>query len=214
MVITLGGLSGSLGALVPPADFLLAHGYGVVEIAGRQCASPPGKVTLGYLEGQDAVSVIQYIMRNDNYNAKNIGVYGFSMGGAAAVRAARLYPEIDAVVAEGAFGNLGENFIAGSPFKALEYNIAIQYWLRTGINPWRFSPIDDLAEIKNAAVFLIYGEHEPGSAHAPALYQAANQPKQLWIVPGGSHGVNHLTAPQVYEEKVLDFFDRYLLDEE
>jgi fermentation-respiration switch protein FrsA (DUF1100 family) len=68
-----------------------------------------------------------------------------------------------------------------------------------------------IASISPRPVFLIYGEHEAESGHAGAQYSAALSPKDLWLVPGGSHGSNHQIAPMMYELKILDFFNRSLL---
>jgi hypothetical protein len=50
VVISLGGLGGSLGAELPPVEFLIRQGYGVLQIDSRACAQPPSRVTLGAKE--------------------------------------------------------------------------------------------------------------------------------------------------------------------
>jgi fermentation-respiration switch protein FrsA (DUF1100 family) len=42
------------------------------------------------------------------------------------------------------------------------------------------------------------------------LFEAANQPKDLWVVPGAKHEDLHKVAPLDYEQKVLDFFEKSL----
>lgn len=213
-VIALGGLGGSLGVNHPPIEFLLDAGYGVVQIGSRTCGRAEKAVTLGYQEAFEANEILQYIMLKNNFNARYVGVYGFSMGGVASIRAAAANPEILAVVAEGGYANLGEDLVdRGAPLveKVIQYTVAGIFWLRTGVNPWESSPIDDIQKISPRPVLLIYGEHEMENARAQAQYDAAREPKELWIVAGGRHGTNHMISPEEYQKKVLNFFNLALL---
>ena len=146
VVIALGGIGGSQGQL-PPVDFLLEAGYGVIQVESRACASPPGFVTLGHLEAIDTTSIVQSIMQNNIMNANKIGIMGFSMGGVAAIEAAAHNPEIIAVAAEGGYYNFGWDIVevSSSPLdQFVQYPIAGVFWLRTGINPWEMSPLEEL----------------------------------------------------------------------
>ncbi len=214
VVIALGGMGGALGVNLPPVEFLLARGYGVLQIDTRACAKPPAPVTLGGAEAEDVAAGLAFLQSRPE--AHRVGALGFSMGGVAVVRAAARHPDIAAVIDDGGYFNLGDDFIEPDEPKSLTrslflHYIAGAYWLQTGINPWEISPIDDLPAISPRPVFLIYGEHEATSGRAQAQFAAAGEPKELWIVPGSTHGSNHLIAPQEYERRVLEFFDKYLL---
>ena len=213
VIVALGGLGGSLGSNLPPAKFLLDAGYGVLQIDSRACAVPPAPVTLGYDEEQDTDTALEFL--SGQPEVSRIGAIGFSMGGVTAIRTAKRHPEILAVVAEGGYYNLGDHLIkpedpSSLPRKAFLYSIAALYWLQTGINPWTVSPIDDIAGISPRPVLLIYGEHELSAGRGDLQYNAAKEPKEIWIVPGGNHGTNHVIAPHEYESHVLDFFRSYL----
>ena len=148
---------------------------------------------------------------------EKIGALGFSMGGAGLIRAAARYPQIEALAAEGGFYNLGDDFIEPearkSPFESIFlHSIALAFWMNSGVNPWEISPIDDIGRISPRPILLIYGEWEAGSGRAEAQYQAAGEPKDLWIVPGGAHGRNHLAAPEEYQRRMLEFFNQILSD--
>jgi fermentation-respiration switch protein FrsA (DUF1100 family) len=74
------------------------------------------------------------------------------------------------------------------------------------------SPIDVIHGISPSPVFLIAGE---GDALIPAengrrLFEAAAEPKELWIIPGAAHGATLAAAGAEYEKRVGDFFDRQL----
>ena len=213
-ILALGGQSGSLGGQLPPVRFLIEHGYGILLIDSRACAAPARPVTLGAREVLDIAAGVEFL--ESRPEVQKIGAIGFSMGGVGAVRAAARYPRIAAVVDDGGYFNLGNDFVEPNQPKPLTrslflYMVAGVYWAQTGANPWQVSPIDDLPKISPRPVLLIYGEHEAGSGRAQAQFDAARQPKTLWIVPGGDHGSNYRVAQAEYERIVAEFFDRYLL---
>ncbi|HNB54830.1 MAG TPA: alpha/beta hydrolase, partial [Anaerolineales bacterium] len=115
----------------------------------------------------------------------------------------------------GGFFNLGKDFVEPDGHEPLTrkvflYTIAGVFWLRTGVNPWQVSPVDDIAGISPRPVLLIYGEQEAASGRAEMQFDAAGEPKELWIVPGGAHGQNYLVAPEEYARRVVEFFNTAL----
>jgi len=42
------------------------------------------------------------------------------------------------------------------------------------------------------------------------MFQVAGEPKELFVVKGAAHGEAHMTAPEAYERRVLDFLARHL----
>ena len=212
-IVVMGGVEGALGDNPPPVVFLIQEGYGVLQIGSRACANPRRAVTLGWNETKDALAGVEFLQTRPDI--ERIGVFGFSMGGAAVLQAAAQNVIIQAVVAEGNYYNLGDDILETSSneswmHKFLLYMIAGCFWIQTNTNPWLSSPIDALPKISPRAVFLIFGEHEAGSGHASDQFAATMQPKQLWIVPGGDHGTNHRVATQAYEQQISEFFKHYL----
>ncbi len=214
-IISLGGQGGSLGNRLPPVEPLLQAGYGVLQVDSRACADPPAAVTLGGKEVQEAAAGLAFLQSRAEVDPDRIGIFGFSMGGVGAIRTASQNPQIAAVAAEGGFYNLGADIVEPQadlpPFRRMFlYTVAGLFWLRSGVNPWSISPIDDLADIEPRPLLLIYGEAEAASGRAEIQYLAAAEPKELWIVPGGDHGSNHLPNPQAYADRILGFFNTAL----
>jgi uncharacterized protein len=214
VIIALGGPSGSLGQNLPPVDFLLHAGFGVIQIDSRACVVPPSAVTLGAKELMDAEAALTFLRARPE--VRKIGAMGFSMGGVTAIRAAARHPEIAAVVAEGGYYNLGKDFIEPEQSKPLYIDlflhiVANSFQYQNQLDPWEISPVDDLPRISPRPVLLIYGETELQDGHGDLQYAAAKEPKELWIVPGGAHGTNYRIATQEYERRVLDFFNQALL---
>jgi len=211
VVVALGGLEGALGKNLPPVNFLLEEGFGVLQLGGRSCAG--ALVTLGGKEVQEAGAAVRWLEARPEVD--RIGLYGYSMGGAAALMAAAEEPAVDAVVAEGGYYHLGEDFMdPGSDMGIFErlLRAAIVGWfrLRTGVDPWDAAPVEAIGAIAPRPVLLIYGEYEQASGRPDLQFQAAGEPKTLWIVPGGDHGTNYLVAGEVYQDQVIRFFREWL----
>jgi dipeptidyl aminopeptidase/acylaminoacyl peptidase len=215
VLLALGGPCGALGESLPPMAFLLQAGFGALQIDSRSRAQPRAAVTLGGNEVLDVQAGLNFLAARPEVEA--IGAIGYSMGGVTAIRATARFSQIEALVAEGGFYNLGEDIVEPQapkfPLRSLFlHSIALAFQANSGLDPWAISPIDDLAAISPRPVLLIYGEGEAASGRARAQYQAARQPKELWIVPGGAHGRNHQAAPHAYEQRVLQFFTQHLLE--
>ena len=211
-VVALGGMGGALGDQLPPVSFLWRQGISVLQIDSRACAQPPQPVTLGAKEALDAKTGLAYLQRQPGI--RRVGLTGFSMGAAAAIRAAARNPQAAAVVAEGGYYNLGEDFVDGAASPGVErlflHLVAASYWMQSGSNPWQASPIDDLPRISPRPVLLIYGTGEAASGKAQEQYDAARGASNLWLVPGGVHGLNYSIAGAEYERRVGEFFAQAL----
>ncbi|MBU1661719.1 MAG: acetylxylan esterase [Chloroflexi bacterium] len=208
-ILVFGGLTGSLGDSLPPVIPLIRAGYGVLQIDSRACANPPAPVTLGGNEIYDAGAALEFLLSRPEVDSERIGAIGFSMGGATALRAAAANPQIRTVVRDGGFSNLGELLSpaesASIPQLIFQSTVLAIYQYQTGVDPWAVDPIGDLPAISPRPVLLIFGEHEAASGREQ--FEAAREPKELWIVPGGTHGRNQIVAPEEYERRVFEFFE-------
>jgi hypothetical protein len=75
-------------------------------------------------------------------------------------------------------------------------------------------PVDGIGKISPRAVFVIDGWNGGAIAmNSPyRLYDAAKEPKQIWVEQGVPHLGMYGNDPQVYEKRVFDFFDEWLLN--
>ena len=69
-----------------------------------------------------------------------------------------------------------------------------------------------IRRISPAPVLIIAGE---GDRLIPAdngrrLFAAVGEPKELWLIPGADHGGTLAAAGAEYEQRLGEFFDRYL----
>lgn len=213
-IIELGGLTGSLGAIIFPIEDLLDNGFGVVQVGSRACDRGDIPVTLGGKEVNDGKAALQFLLGRSEISEGHIGVMGFSSGGATAIRLAVENPEINAVVRDGGFVSLEELF---TPIKKGNFvihifrkTLLIIFQMITGVTTEDLNILKEIGNLSPTSILLIYGEDEIQSGIG--LFKAAHEPKELWIVPGGSHGSNYKTAKVEYVSRLLNFFERNLME--
>ena len=215
-VILIPGIGHARDGLLDHGAMLARHGYGVLLVDPRSCASPEPVFTAGYDEVEDVAAALAFVQAQPGVRPDGVGVLGFSVGGATAILSAAQLDDIQAVVAEGNFYNLGHDIAntgGDNSLLADFYPQVILFFYRfyTGVDARHISPIDAIGDISPRPVFLVFGEHEVGSGRAHQQFAAAGEPKLLWIVPGVGHGGYIQTWPDEYETRVIDFFDEALL---
>jgi dipeptidyl aminopeptidase/acylaminoacyl peptidase len=135
-----------------------------------------------------------------------------SQGGATILMAAENLPDIRFAICESAYDEMSRTLdnrfhllmhlpakVAGIFFIPIS-----EYYL--GVAVAEISPIDHIKQLK-CPVFIISGEIDDRVLKDDAmhLYNAANQPKELWIVPKARHQDIYGFDAAGYGEKVLPF---------
>jgi fermentation-respiration switch protein FrsA (DUF1100 family) len=74
------------------------------------------------------------------------------------------------------------------------------------------SPIDRVTRIAPRGLLLIAPRDDAliSWRQSERLYEAAGEPKELWIVEGAEHATARWVAGAAYETRVLAFLERYL----
>lgn len=174
--------------------------------------SGPGTVTLGSHERRDVAAAVAFL---HGRGIERIALFGISMGAAAAILAGPELP-VAAVVADAAYarashpiaGRLREQ---GWPLPragsiAIVTAAALRARARMG------DPIEAVANLAPRALLVIAPVEDRliSWRQSLALYEAAGQPKELFVVPGAGHGDAYATDPDGYRDRVLGFLDRHL----
>jgi dienelactone hydrolase len=207
VIVVLPGISGNTQFALPDAALLARAGFGTLMYEHRSCANPDLIHTGGYLESDDLVSAVEFLHARSD--VQHVGVLGFSAGGTAALLAAAKTSRIEAVVAMGGFSSLDADILrtqaaSGLVNRTILQMVVIILGFEMGVAPSEVNPAAHIAEIYPRPVLLIYGEHE--ADHGQALFSAAREPKELWIVPGVGHGGYREAFPREYEERIAGFF--------
>jgi pimeloyl-ACP methyl ester carboxylesterase len=182
----------------------LARFGGVVTFDFRGHGRSGGRSTLGDKEIADVDVTVAYV-RELGY--QRIVTIGFSMGSSIVLRHAGLVGGIDAVVS---VSGPGHWFYRGTKpmrrvHRAVEHR-AGRLFVRTklgtrivsrGWDPVPVPPDDAAALISPVPLLIVHGDqdHFFPVEHAYRLYEAARDPKELWIVPGFGHAESAARLP-------------------
>lgn len=192
--------------------FFARHGYGVVSWDFRAHGESQGTLsTLGFNETLDVQAALDFVL--GQAGVEHIGAWGASMGAATAITAAADREEIEAVVADSAFPTLEEELTFAVPFPVMRPFTRHFAERETGLGVNAVRPIDHIGEISPRAVFLIQGASDPviPPNSARRLFEAAGEPRRLWIGPDVGHVAMFSAMAEDYERKVIGFFDTTLL---
>jgi len=218
-VIICHGVGANKSDFTELAVSLSRRGYVVLLFDFRAHGESAGnRTSLGYHEQKDIAAALDLLKVRPDVDAGHIGIYGFSMGGSAAILAAARTNAFHAVVVDSAFTSLrdqahdaitGFYHLPSFPFLPLSL-MGYQLYFQASANS--ISPVSVIAKIAPVPVLIIAGE---GDALIPAdngrkLFSAAREPKELWMIPNADHGATMAAAGSAYEKRVGEFFDRSL----
>ena len=212
-VIVLHGFSGhrlpELAAFVP----WLQERHHVLQFDFRgHGESDPGLVTLGALERRDVAAAVDFLRSR---GLGPIALFGVSMGAAIAIDAAPDLP-VAAVVADAAFAEVHHPVAnrmrhVGYPLPELGARAIVAVAaLRTRSR--LLDPIRAVARIAPRALLLVAPKADEliSWRQSVRLFEAAGEPKELYVVEGAGHAEAYATEPAEYRRRVLDFLDRHL----
>ncbi len=173
-------------------------------------------VTLGYREINDFLGAVVYARQRSPQT--HIGAVGYSMGAAVTIMASARTNEVEAVVSDSAFAthksvlDYAVRRTIHLPFVLFDQITDRLLWLRAGYHFSQVEPLRDISHIAPRPILLIQGEKDTivDPHDAPLLYEAAGEPKELWLLPNVDHCGAYFADRQVYVDKVTAFFDRYL----
>ncbi len=216
-IVLMHGLRSNRSALVDRMRFLRKSGYAVLAFDFQGSGESPGdKLTFGWLERLDAEAAVRYAMAK-RPGAK-IGVVGISMGGAAFLLSTNM-PPVQAVVLELVYPRMRDavnNRMDQWLFSGARYVsplLTMQFPFRVGVSADSIKPIDHVRNL-HVPVLVIAGETDPFTRleESKQLFDAANEPKELWIVNGASHQDLWKFSPRDYQDRVLGFFEPIIND--
>ncbi len=217
-IIYLHGVGDCKTSGVALAQLFHRHGYHVFLYDSRRHGNSGGAYcTYGYYEKLDVSLIISYLESRTDHAIGPVGLFGTSMGAAVAIQAAAIDPRVRCVVAEASFTDLR--------------TITVDYQRRLIKLPWHFlrnvalsraqrlarfkasevSPLRDVAALHIPLLFL-HGSDDSfvRYQYSKRLYDQANEPKDMLIVPRAHHTNVWEVGGKAYEESVMEFFDSAL----
>lgn len=186
-VLYLHGNAENLSSHIHAVNWLPAQGYSVLALDYRGFGRSQGEASIDAVH-QDAAAALSWLA-NANTAATPLIVYGQSLGASIAIR----------LVAESAVRDHVLAVIAESPFssyRGIAREKLAQLWLTWPLQwplSWlvsdRYAALDSIERISPIPLLLIHGEQDAvvSATHSQRLYEAAAEPKALWLLPQGRH---------------------------
>jgi len=220
VIITCAGYRGSKSDLLGLGSALWRAGFNVLLFDYHGHGANHGvPITLAYRELHDFYAALDYTLARVSH--AHIGVQGFSMGAAIAILGAATRPEVRVVVADSPFASHSDVVshavqrvihLPGQPFATIS-----DYFLMhsAGYRGRDVAPIRVVDRLAPRPLLLIHGTDDDMIPvnHAYRLFEAAREPKELWIASGANHcGAYFLDRP-AYCQRVIRFFHAGLADD-
>lgn len=201
--------------MVDRARFLSRLGYTVLLIDLPSHGESPGsRITFGHTEARGVEGALAYLART--VPGERVGVIGASLG-AAAIALARLPYPPSAVVLESVYPTIEEavanrlKLYLGSFGSVFTPLMLWQLPLRLGVSPGQLRPIAAVTRLA-APLLVISGAKDRHTTRDETLrlFEAALEPKELWVVEGAAHVDLHQFDPRAYESRVGAFLAKHL----
>jgi fermentation-respiration switch protein FrsA (DUF1100 family) len=216
-VILCHGMMANRAEVLPWAAPLWERGYALLMFDFRALGESGGDLcTAGYSEPQDLRGAVDYLASRPDMADVPIGVFGFSMGGVAAILAAADDPRIQAVATHGAFATLDRalaqrcrhHFWLFGPVVAWATRTVSQKARWFTMSPSAVAPINAISRLTPRPLLLLHGGRDPivHPADARDLHDAAAHPKHLVILPRSGHKRIHATVRDQAREQLARFF--------
>ncbi len=210
-IIVMHGYPANKADLLPVSLFLNKK-YNVFLFDFRSFGQSEGKyTTAGFKEVKDLEGAIKFL--KEEKKIKNIGTFGFSLGGAVAIISKS--EDIKAIVADSSYASLDRMvkqlyrsfFFLKWPFVFLT-NVYSKLFLGIDIN--EVSPLNAIKEINTPVLLIHAGKDSQIPVENSILLNENAKNAELWIIENADHGQNHAIKKDEYEKRILDFFEKSL----
>lgn len=209
-----GSMDGDTKQMIP----LHQAGFNVLMFDFRAHGRSGGtQQTMGMYERDDLLGALDYLERT--HGIERVGVLGFSMGAAVALITAAVSDRIAAIVADSSFARFKNTLArhlqqAGVPSFRLAWHIAAWALVAAAVKTeGRIDQVDVrlwTPHVRCPTLF-IHGGADPlvtmDEVHEMAARCAG--PYEVWVVEGAGHGGAFADNPDVYNERVIEWFRKY-----
>ncbi|MGZ3582042.1 MAG: alpha/beta hydrolase [Ktedonobacterales bacterium] len=215
VIVACTGYRGSKSMLIGIGTALWRAGYNVLLFDYHGHGTGRGApVTLGYREMQDFYGALNYVHKR--VEDAQIGVIGYSMGASIAIIGSAKRQEVRAVVADSPFAT-HLDVVAHNVSRVLHVSgrpiaLVADYFLPpiAGYRGRDVEPVREVAAFAPRPILVIHGTADTTIpfAHGKQVYEAARQPKELWIGEGAEHCGTYFLDRPGYCARVAAFFQR------
>jgi pimeloyl-ACP methyl ester carboxylesterase len=217
VIIVLHGAGGSREEMRSYTDLLTRHGYGVLALDLRGHGSSDGRTNrFGWQGTRDVGAAIKFLQSREDVKA--IGGLGSSLGGEVLLGAASTYPEIKAIIADGATTRSLDELLMLESERPLYRNFTARVmYAAVQIFSGETPPVPLLDSMLAAPVtsylLIAGGANQREVAFNQLFTRATSNRSELWIAPEAPHTGAFALYPAEYEQHVIEFFATTLLQE-
>lgn len=197
------------------ADHYYGLGYHLLIVDQRGCGRSGGKyITFGIKERIDCLQWIDYVTKRFG-TGHYIFLGGLSLG-ASTVLMASGYPlpaHVRGIVADSGFTSPKEiisrtikhKYHCPSGFLMPVIGLWSKLLARVSLN--EYSTLQAM-ETNQTPLFIIHGKNDDyvPCEMSVSVYKTCRTYKQLFLVDGADHGTGYMVAPELYRQKLTDFF--------
>jgi pimeloyl-ACP methyl ester carboxylesterase len=208
------GIGSNRMQLLDEARMLARHGYGSLMFDFRAHGESEGDLsTWGDREQGDFAAAVDFAYARSDVTDHRLAGLAFSMGGYALALEAAADTRLRAVILEATHPDFDHEFremMGGRGFVSVWPALATARYY--GIRFERIRPVDRVAAIAPRPLLLVVGSNDLDAPlpEVRRLFDAAAEPKRLYIVQGAAHGGYALVAPEEYERVLVGFLDAAL----
>jgi dipeptidyl aminopeptidase/acylaminoacyl peptidase len=203
--------------LVPIAASLVQQGYPVLTFDLRGHGESAGsRYSLGWYERRDLEGAVDWA---EQRGFGQIGVFGFSMGGATALLTAAADPRIRAVALDSAYAELAPILDVQVPKASglppvFTPGTLLMVRLLYGYDVRAIRPVAAMAQLRDRPILILHGEADALVPVADAerlwgaRYGSGSDPYRAYIhrFPGATHVGSYQSDPTTYLTRVLSFW--------
>jgi uncharacterized protein len=208
-VLYLHGNAENISTHIGNVYWLPAQHYNVFLPDYRGYGGSQGSPSLAGVQ-DDITSAMGYLLKRTDIDTERIVIFAQSLGGSLAIYNVAHSPyraNIRALISESAFSDY--RTIAREKLASFWLSWPLQWPLSFTIDD-DYSPLPEVGKISPIPLLIIHGDKDRvvPLSHGQALFAAAKQPKEMWVVPDGGHieAFRH----KKYQQKLLEYLENVL----
>jgi dipeptidyl aminopeptidase/acylaminoacyl peptidase len=212
-IVVTHGTGADRSSMVAEMRILSDAGFGVLAFDWPGHGASAGTPRWDAGERRALISAVDWLASRPDVDFTRLGGLGFSMGGYVMAQAAASDPRLRAVILLSAPTDYAEL----TRWQHRRWGIFGQFPALLAMHNSRMPvaerrPVDVVHEIAPRALFVIGGDADQTVPPfmARALFDAARDPKLLWMIPGATHGGHVSAAGDTYGSRVVAFFQTSL----
>lgn len=199
-------------------DFV-KNGFNVLMFDLRSCGASEGNLfSASYFERFDVLGAYDYIHQEKSIAKKQIGILGFSMGGATTVLAASEDPTMTALVIDSPFADARElvaqesAIATGLSEDLTKFFVPMVALMATYIHSidLNFMVPEERVKAIKSPLLIIHGTSDQRLhwTNGYRIYKNAPANSEFWKVENAAHTRSYKKDPKLYIERVSKFFNQ------